>query len=310
MAQTIPYRQQDPDSDKYGFYQHPEEDLTKFPKFHHVNFLSYKSELNKLKSGIWPWPDGIRGRLPEHYKTRYLERYTTTPIPVHFVPDERKWAQDKHGVWREVENVPIPILFPKEADKGLWGGEGLIVGWRKKKNKMIKPKTPRIWKPQFLRRVFYSEILDEHMAITCTMRLQDLVDEALGFDHYILATHEVDIRSALGMTLKRHMLTALDQKSFHADNLELQEKIYSKYQKYMVPTEEIPWIGLSIEDAVKMQEDIEEKAKEASKVPLKYQLAEMFLEKLQNPSPEDEEEMGLKEERLIDKFNPFKKNKD
>jgi len=310
MSRTIPFRKQDPDSDRFDYYQHPEEDLTKIPKFGHVNFMSYKSNLNKLKDGIWPWTEGIRGRLPEHYKARYLEKYTTTPIPVHYIPDERQWAQDKYGVWREVENVPLPIMFPKVADKGLWGGEGLIVGWRKKKDKMIKPKTPRIWKPKLIRRVFYSEILDEHMAITCTLRLLDLVDAAVGFDHYILGTHEVDIHSALGMCLKRQMLTVLDQKSLYPNNPDLQEKVYNKYKKYMVSPEEIPWIGLSIDEAVQMQTAIEERVQEEAKVPLKHMLAEAFIHKLQNPTEDEMEELGLGGKRWIDKLNPFQKNKD
>merc|ERR1719431_16006 len=102
---------------------------------------------------------------------------------------------------------------------------------------MIKPKTPRIWKPKLTRRVFYSEILNEHLTITVTMRLLDLVDEAHGFDDYILSTHEVDIRSALGMTLKRLMLKTLSDKSMYPENLEKRDEIFRKYEKYLVPSE-------------------------------------------------------------------------
>ena len=41
---------------------------------------------------------------------------------------------------RPVQNVPIPIFYPPEADEGLWGGVGIIKGFTKKKNWFIKPR--------------------------------------------------------------------------------------------------------------------------------------------------------------------------
>lgn len=45
---------------------------------------------------------------------------------------------------------------------------------------------PKIWKPQLFERQFYSEILDAKLTITVTMRTLDLIDQAYGFDFYIL----------------------------------------------------------------------------------------------------------------------------
>lgn len=45
---------------------------------------------------------------------------------------------------------------------------------------------PKIWKPQLFKRQFYSEILDAKLTITVTMRTLDLIDQAYGFDFYIL----------------------------------------------------------------------------------------------------------------------------
>ena len=53
--------------------------------------------------------------------------------------------------------------------------------------------------------IFYSEILDQHYALTCTRRTLDFIEEAKGFDNYILKTHEVDLKSDIGMKLKREM---------------------------------------------------------------------------------------------------------
>ena len=32
-----------------------------------------------------------------------------------------------------VQNVPVDVKFPRECNKGLWGGEGFIIGYIKKK---------------------------------------------------------------------------------------------------------------------------------------------------------------------------------
>lgn len=43
-----------------------------------------------------------------------------------------------------------------------------------------------MWKPQLFQRELYSEILDKKFPVTVTMRTLDLIDEAYGFDFYIL----------------------------------------------------------------------------------------------------------------------------
>lgn len=52
---------------------------------------------NQLRNGIWPWTEGIRGRLPLHYKKRYVERFMRKPIPVHYVPSSQKFTPDSMG---------------------------------------------------------------------------------------------------------------------------------------------------------------------------------------------------------------------
>ena len=36
------------------------------------------------------------------------------------------------------ENIPIPIKYPAVADEGLWGGEGIIEGLYRSKNRVTK----------------------------------------------------------------------------------------------------------------------------------------------------------------------------
>lgn len=43
-----------------------------------------------------------------------------------------------------------------------------------------------MWKPQLFQRELYSEILDRRFTVTVTRRTLDLIDEAYGFDFYIL----------------------------------------------------------------------------------------------------------------------------
>ena len=47
-------------------------------------------------------------------------------------------------------------------------------------------RVPRLWKPFLQKRVFYSEILDKYLGIQVTLRTLDLIDEAYGFDNYVL----------------------------------------------------------------------------------------------------------------------------
>ena len=35
---------------------------------------------------------------------------------------------------------PIPVWYNKMSDEGLWGGEGLVIGLRTKRNNPMKPR--------------------------------------------------------------------------------------------------------------------------------------------------------------------------
>lgn len=299
------YHNHAPASKVLHYYQHPEEDLTALPRQHYVHMGEYRSEQELLDAGVWPWTQGIRSRLPEHYKRHFLEFYTIEPVPVHYRPEKGRWKKDEYGTLHRVENVPIPLIFPRQADEGLWGGEGIVQGMRKRHNKMLKPKTPRVWKPYLFRRVFYSEILDEYMAITVTLRLLDLVDQSFGFDHYILQTPEIDMRSRLGMTLKREMLLALARKSMYPDDPDKCERIYDKFSKYVIPEEEAEWVGLLLEEAEKKQLLLEEQEQLRNLQPLKEQLALDLIEKLKKPPTGDSE---VENTGWMARLNPFKEN--
>ena len=247
------------------------------PKY---NFLT---NMQKLTKGIWPWTEGLKSRLPLHYKIRYTENWMKEPEPVHYIPNSQKWVADENGEPRKVVNVNIPVTYPLESNHGLWGGEGIIFGLRKKDGK-YKPLMPKIWKPFLTSRVLYSEILDKYLNITVTLRTLKMIDDNYGLDFYILQTHDVDLKSKLGMKLKRLMLLAIANKSMYPNDSVKREEIYEKYKQFEIPVEEAEWIGLSLQEAERKQHEIEEKLEKQSLAPLKNSFAAELLKEVQrNP---------------------------
>ena len=262
---------------------------------------AYKPTKIKLQQGIWPWENGFRSRLPEHYKQRYMELFSTTPRPIHYVPEpERRYTINDQGFRIPYHDTPIPLVFPPEADKGLWGGEGIIEGIKQRKGDISKEWSSRIWKPTVVKRILYSEILDRWMAINVTSTTMERIEEVYGFDFYILKTHEVDLRSKLGMKLRRDMLQTLADKSMHPDNPEKRDHVYEKYKEFIVPVEEIPWMGLDILEAELKQQMLEE-AEYHNATPKKYQFYKELIHKLEN------KEVDEPKENVLQKLNPFKK---
>ncbi|KAK7097830.1 large ribosomal subunit protein bL28m-like [Littorina saxatilis] len=247
----------------------------------------------------YKWTRDVDAVLPEHYKERCREFMLKDPAPVHYRPNpDRYTVRESTGERLRVQNVPVDVKFPKQCNKGLWGGEGFIIGYIKKSP--LSQRLPRIWRPYLQKRVLYSEILDTHFIITVTLRTMDLIDEHHGFDHYILKTHEVDLCSKLGMDLKRQMLVALAKKACYPDDPVKQQEILQRYKDYMVPLEEAEWIGLSVEEAVEKAKREEEKNNPAT--PLK----DIFMKEL----AQQLSETNIKEaptESYLGKLNPFGK---
>jgi len=119
----------------------------------------------------------------------------------------------------------------------------------------------KVWKPQLFERELYSEILDTKFTITVTQRTLDLIDEAYGFDFYILKTPKEDLCSKFGMDLKRGMLLRLARQDpqLHPDNPKKRAAIYDKYKEFVIPEAEAEWVGLTLDEAVEKQRLLEEK---------------------------------------------------
>lgn len=97
--------------------------------------------------------------------------------------------------------------------------------------------TTKLWRPRLMKSVFYSEILNKYYALIVTPRTFLLIEEAKGFDHYILKTHEADLKSHVGMKLKREMLITLAKKEtdLWPNDQAKRDAIYNRYKNYEIP---------------------------------------------------------------------------
>lgn len=101
--------------------------------------LTFVMPLHKYPPRIWDalkLKQGIYARLPKHY-LQSLEPKTATPV--HWKPHEVEYkVNPKTGVRERVQDAPIPIYYPPESQDGLWGGEGLIKGYRYANNDKVR----------------------------------------------------------------------------------------------------------------------------------------------------------------------------
>jgi len=89
---------------------------------------------------------GLGDKLPEAYKKFYKEWRHQLPKPVYYQPKLGKWIRDeKTGAVIPVQNVPIPLKYPKSMHTGIWGGEAVVQGF--KQSGKYKSRVPFFWTP-------------------------------------------------------------------------------------------------------------------------------------------------------------------
>ena len=85
-----------------------------------------------------------------------------------------------------MQNVNIPVIYPDQFHKGLWGGEGVVKGQLMPPPSKHQPNygkiVPKYWWPKLHHTVVYSEVLDKHIEMHATDRGAGLVDKHNGFD--------------------------------------------------------------------------------------------------------------------------------
>lgn len=229
----------------------------------------------------WSFPN-YSHRLPDHYyhHRMNLKKPSTR---VHDSPPETDLLdlkyEDKIKRVVSVPDMPIEVQYPKEADLGLWGGEGIVKGY-------IKPRKyfqagwprPKYWFPNLKKVVLYSEILDKHFSIICTARTLSLIDQHCGLDSYILRTEVQDFKSQLALSLRREMLLTLVRKQFKDANHE--RDMLEKYSDVIIPAEEAEWFGLAEHQAI--TKHMLETARNNEQLPLKYEFTRKLIDELQN----------------------------
>lgn len=141
------------------------------------------------------------------------------------------------------------------------------------RNEKLSRRHRKEWFPFLVEKTFYPELVNggEPLTISVTNRTLHLVEEAGGFDHYILKTPVCELNSQFGNLLKRDMLITLNSDDYHfGENTmaaqykndhqtfkNIIEKLRNNYAQYQRPDHEIDWIGLPLPLALKKQYDIE-----------------------------------------------------
>lgn len=183
-----------------------------------------------------------------------------------------------------MENVPIEPLYPPEADLGIWGGEGILKGYRMSRpytKKKILPRywVPHLWFPTLKAVVLYSEILNKHMKITVTEGALRQIDNSFGLDYYLLKSNDIDLCSKLALKLKREILITLAREEYYDNDNEKKEYIKEKYKEFKMPLEEAEWVGLDLNEACIKLQDLEDST---CPMPLKYVFESQLVKALEN----------------------------
>lgn len=243
------------------------------------------------------WSKGLGAELPEEYKKFWREWKLQRPTAVHYITQEGKYKKNEETEQvLPVQNVPLPLWFPKESNEGIWGGEAVVQGFTKK-HKYAR-RYPRFWFPQLKKSVVYSEVLDKYISTIITNRTIDLINEHYGFDHYLLKTPACDLKSELAVKLKRQILIALADKTLYPDDPVKREEIYAKYKEYLTAytRAEIEWYGLTYNDACKKWLREADRTKVVQPLKVKYR-AEMIAEL--------KEEEALKAKENLERASPW-----
>ncbi|KYN07418.1 PREDICTED: 39S ribosomal protein L28, mitochondrial [Cyphomyrmex costatus] len=255
------------------------------------------------------WTKGIGAELPNEYKKFWKEWKLQQPAAVHYIKKEGIYERnEKTEEVFSVQNVPLPLIYPKEIDDGIWGGEAIVQGFKKKGK--FKRRVPHFWIPTLKKSVLYSEVLDTYMRVVVTERALRLIHENYGFDHYLLKTPACDLRSLLALKLKRQILIALADKTLYPNDPTKHAEVYAKYEQYLsaYTREEIEWYGLTYKEACKKWIKLHEKQPQ----PLKIQYRSELIAKLKENKIKEAENVDVvspqETSSWLNKLNPFSKS--
>lgn len=257
---------------------------------------------------------GLGAQLPEAYRKFWREWRESQRTAVHYIPKEGKWNRDElTGEMRPIQNIAVPMTFPRELNEGIWGGEAVLKGFQKRTP--YKRRVPHFWVPVLRRTVVKSDILNVHLSTVVTDRTLALIHECQGFDHYILKTPACDLQSTLALALKRKMLIALKGGCTSVSE-ERRGGVLSEYKQYLeqYSDEEVEWYGLTYKEAIEKIKNQIEAQNEV--VPHKILFRQRLIEQLKETQNRVEGQNADITQNLpgsqswLAKINPFKPKKE
>jgi len=238
------------------------------------------------------WSTGLRGEMPRHYRDYHHQWRKGPQAHIHSRPPTARFEKDEWGEIHPVQTPRIYVVYPEAFHKGLWGGEGVVKGLLKRKDgnhRNFVPPAAKYWWPTLFEGVVHSELLGRHIEMVVTKRGVRLVDEASGFDHYLLSTPVNEVYATGLLRIKRELLLALAGDS-------LPDSLQRRYGRHRVPLEEADWHGLTLGEASLKQTRLLAQREEAAREPAKAKLRRELLQELREgrfQGPEEEvEEVG------------------
>jgi large subunit ribosomal protein L28 len=127
-----------------------------------------------------------------------------------------------------------------------------------------------------------------------------------------LQTPPQDLKSILGIKLKRTLLLALVKKDFLPNNLEKRDQLLEKHKKHILPEDEAEWYGLTLSEAAEKLANIKAAENHVEKKPLKLEFREEFIAQLKEKGIPEPGPISRSPSSILGRLsslNPFQSNK-
>ena len=89
-------------------------------------------------------------------------------------------------------------------------------------------RTKRVWKPNVVRKTYYSEVLEQKMRFQFSTHALRCIDKAGGFDNYIINTKEKWLHSRTAIELKHLMFEVLKCKEQGMPMSQIKKEVFPK----------------------------------------------------------------------------------
>ena len=89
-------------------------------------------------------------------------------------------------------------------------------------------RTKRVWKPNVVRKTYYSQVLEQYMRFQFSTHALRCIDKAGGFDNYIINTKEKWLHSRTAIELKHLMLEVVRCKEHGMAMSEIRKEVFPK----------------------------------------------------------------------------------